>query len=77
MDNLRIAIREDAHDVGILFGSCQAIFVNVLGMKRAAAKIVPKLLNFEQKQRRMNIVQEMLTTFNDNLELLKKVIIGD
>ena len=29
-------------------------------LKRAAAKIVPKLLNFEQKQLRMVITQEML-----------------
>ena len=34
-------------------------------MKRAGAKIVPKLLNFEQKQLRMDIAQEMLTTVND------------
>ena len=40
-------------------------------------KIVPKLLNFEQKQRRMDIAQEMLTTSNDDLDLLKKVITGD
>ena len=33
------------------------IFTNVLGMKRASAKIVSKLLNFEQKQRRMDIAQ--------------------
>ena len=46
-------------------------------MKRAAAKIVPKLLSFEQKQRRMDIAKEMLTTFNDGLDLLKKVITGD
>ena len=42
----------------------------VLGMKHAAAKIIPNLLNFEQKQRRMDIALEMLTTFNDNLDLL-------
>ena len=42
-----------------------------------AANIVPKLLNFEQKQRRMDIAQEMLTTFNDVPNLLKKVITGD
>ena len=53
----------------ISFDSCQAIFMDVLGMKRAAAK----LLNFKQKQRCMDIAQEMLTTFNDNLDLLKKV----
>ena len=43
-------------------------------MKRAAAKIVPKLLNFEL---RMDIVQEMLTTFNEDPDLLKKVTSGD
>ena len=42
-----------------------------------AAMIVPKLLNFEHKQRRMDIAQEMLTTFNDDPDLLKKVITGD
>ena len=63
LNNHRIAIR--AVDVGISFGSCQTIFTNVLGMKRAAAKIIPKLLNFEPKQCR-----------NDP-DLLKKVITGD
>ena len=53
------------------FGSCQAIFTDILGMKCAAAKIVPKLLNFEQKQRRMDIAQEILTTFNDDANWLK------
>ena len=46
-------------------------------MKCVQAKIVPKLLNFEQKQRRMVIAQEILTTFNDVSDLLKKVITGD
>ena len=40
-------------------------------------KIVPKLLNFKQKQRRIYIALEVLTTFNDNPDLLKKVITGD
>ena len=43
----------------------------------AGAKIVPKLLNFEQKRRHMDIVQEMFTTFNDDLDLLKKIVTGD
>ena len=76
-DNRRIIIREVADNFGISFGLCQAIFTDVLSMKRAAAKIVPKLINFEQKQRRMGIAQEMLTTFNDDLDLLKRVITGD
>ena len=48
-DNPWITIRGVANDVSILFGLCQAIFMDVLGRKRAATKIVPKLLNFEQK----------------------------
>ena len=40
-----------------------------------AAKIVAKLLNFEQKQRR--ITQKISTTFNDNPNMLKKVITND
>ena len=44
LNNRRITNREVADDVGIPFGSCQVIFTDVLGMKRTAAKIVPKLL---------------------------------
>ena len=50
VDNRRTIIREIAADVGISFDSCQVIFTDVLGKKLAAAKIVAKLLNFEQKQ---------------------------
>ena len=47
-------------------------------MKRVAAKTVPKLLNFEQKQQlRLDFAQDMLTTFNDDTDLFKKVITGD
>ena len=77
LDNRRITIREVADDVGISFGPCKVIFTDVLGMKPGAAKIVPKLLNFEQNQRRMDICQEMLTTFNDDPNLPKKFITGD
>ena len=54
-DNRRITIREVGDDVDISFGLGLAIFADVLGMKRTAAKIVTKLLNFEQKQHRMDI----------------------
>ena len=46
-DKRRITIKEFADDVGISFGSRQASFTDVLGMKRAASKIIPKLLKFE------------------------------
>ena len=40
LDNRRITIREVGDNVGIPFGSCQEIFMDVLGMKPAVAKIV-------------------------------------
>ena len=72
LDKRRITVREVACEVGTSFGLCQAIFTNVVGIKRAAANIIPKLLNFKQKQRHMDFTQEMLTTFNDNPDLLRK-----
>ena len=76
--NCRITIRDFVDDVGISFGSRQAIFSDILYMKCVAAKIVSKLLNFEQKQRRKDdIAQEVSKTFNDYSDLFKKVVIGD
>ena len=72
LDNYRITIREVANDVGIQFVSCQAIFMHVLRIKRAArfTKIVLKLINLKQKPR-------MLPTFKADSDLLKKIITGD
>ena len=68
MNDRRITIREVADDVGISIRSCHEILSNVLGMKGVAAKFVPKLLNFEQKQQRMEIAQESLNEANDDAE---------
>ena len=46
-------------------------------MKRVSAKFVQKLLNFEQKQRRIKISQESLNEVNDDAELLKRIITDD
>ena len=42
LNNHRIIIRMVADDVSISFGSCQAIFTDVLGIKRAAVKVLNK-----------------------------------
>ena len=77
MNDRRITIREVADDVDISIGSCHEIFSNVLGMKRVAAIFIPKLLNFEQKQRQIEVAQESLNEVNDEAELLKLIITGD
>ena len=72
MNDRQITIREVADDVGISIGSSHEISSNMLGMKRVAAKFVPKLSNFEQKERRMEVAQEQLNEVNDEAELLKR-----
>ncbi|EFN73466.1 hypothetical protein EAG_08786, partial [Camponotus floridanus] len=46
-------------------------------MTTSKQKFVPKLLNFDQKQRRVDIAQELLNAINDDPDLLKRVITGD
>ncbi|UYV78510.1 hypothetical protein LAZ67_16001822 [Cordylochernes scorpioides] len=75
--NRRITVREVAEDLNISIGSCHSIFINDLGMRRVAAKFIPKLLNCDQKQHRMNIANEMLDSVRDDPNLLQKVITGD
>ncbi|UYV64612.1 hypothetical protein LAZ67_3001311 [Cordylochernes scorpioides] len=71
--NRRITVREVAEDLNISIGSCHSIFINDLGMRRVAAKFVPKLLNCDQKQHRMNIANEMLDSVRDDPNLLQRV----
>ncbi|UYV81250.1 hypothetical protein LAZ67_20000473 [Cordylochernes scorpioides] len=75
--NRRITVREVAEDLSISIGSRHSIFINDLGMRRVAAKFVPKLLNCDQKQHRMNIANEMLDSVRDDPNLLQRVITGD
>lgn len=55
MNHRHITIRKVADEVDIPIDSCHDIFANVFGMKHTSADFFPKLLNFEQKQRRMGV----------------------
>ncbi|UYV74676.1 hypothetical protein LAZ67_12000499 [Cordylochernes scorpioides] len=77
LGNGRITVREVSEDLNISIGSCHSIFINDLGMRRVATKFVPKLLNCDQKQHRMNIANEMLDSVRDEPNLLQRVITGD
>ena len=75
--NRRITVKEVAEDLNISIGLCPSIFTNDLGMTRVAAKFIPKLLNFDQKQHRINIAQQILDSVRDDPNLLQRVITGD
>ncbi|KAG5344387.1 SETMR methyltransferase, partial [Acromyrmex heyeri] len=55
--NRRITVREVAEDLNISIGSCHSIFTNDLGMRRVAAKFVPKLREFLAKNNTLMMPQ--------------------
>lgn len=73
----RITIRELADEVGLSIGSVHTILTADLGLKRVSAKFVPKLLTMEQKQLRLEIVQDMLDCIESDSSFLNTVITGD
>jgi len=77
LQNHRLTIREIAEDVGISFGSCQAILTEKLNMHRIAAKFVPCVLTEDQKANRGNISQELLDHVSVDENFLKTIVTGN
>ena len=48
-----------------------------LGMRKICAKMVPKLLNVGQKERRVQVCQDILEQLETEPNLLKRVVTGD
>jgi hypothetical protein len=51
--NRRLTVREVADECEISVGSCHTMLTEKLNMHRVAAKFVPRLLNDEQKEKRV------------------------
>ena len=66
LENRRIGIREVADALNISYGSTPHIVVHVLAIKRVPARLVPKDQNFMQKERRVEVVKEMLANVADD-----------
>jgi hypothetical protein len=57
--NRRLTVREFADEVGISIGSCHQIFTEKLQLRRVSEKFVPRLLADDQKEKRVEISQEL------------------
>ena len=73
----KLTIREIAEELNIAYGSAQDILVNDLGLRRVAAKLVPKDLNFMQKRDRVDVGKDMLSMVDSNPSFIKRIITGD
>lgn len=77
MENRSIGIRKVAALLDISYGSAEHILADVLGMKRVAGRLVPKEMNFLQKQYRMDISKEMISNADSDPTFIKRIITGD
>lgn len=74
LKNRRLTIRDLAEAVNISIGSVQAILSDSLQLKRVKSRLVPKTLNFFEKENRMNICKLMLSDYQD---VMDRIITGD
>lgn len=74
LQNRRYTIRDIVGITGLSFGSIQTILKSDLGLRRVQSRLVPKTLNFFEKQRRVEMAEEMLSMSDNDL---KNVITGD
>ena len=77
MQDRRITVRELADEVGVSTGSVHTILTADLGLRRVSAKFVLKLLTMEQKQLRLEIIQDILDYVKSDSNFLNTVITGD
>jgi len=72
--NRRLTIRDLADTVNISFGSVQTILKDVLCLKKVKSRLVPKTLNFLEKQCRVEVYETMFFEYQDKMEC---IITGD
>ena len=76
-EDRRITIAELAEATSISWSSCQRILSDDLGMRRVAAKFVPRLLTTEQKEKRLSMCTELKNELESDADLFSKIITGD
>ena len=73
----RLTVRMIADELGMNSERVWRIITEELGMRRICAKMVPRLLNEGQKERRVKVCQDILEQLETEPNLLKRVVSGD
>ncbi|XP_018405244.1 PREDICTED: putative uncharacterized protein FLJ37770 [Cyphomyrmex costatus] len=74
LENRRLTIRDLVDMVGISIGSVQQILNRHLGLRKVKSRLVPKTLNFFEKERRVKVCEKMISDYQDVYE---RIITGD
>ena len=73
----RLTVRMVADELGLNRKSVRTIVLHDQGMRKVCAKLVPKILSEDQKQRRVNFCKNILEEIRDDPNILYQVITGD
>nr|XP_012143528.1 PREDICTED: putative uncharacterized protein FLJ37770 [Megachile rotundata] len=73
----RLSIRLIAQELNLTKSTIHSIVTEDLQMRKVCAKLVPKVLTEEQKERRVTISRELLECLERDSNLLDRVITGD
>jgi len=77
LENRNSSLREISHELKMSHESVRSILINNLNMRRVAARLVPKDLNFLQKRYREQVSLDMLDRCNSDPTFMKRIITGD
>lgn len=77
LENRHLSVRELARELSIDKMTVHNILTNVLCMKRVAAKLVPKELNFLQREHRKQVSEDMFSRAASDPNFMKRIITRD
>jgi len=77
LEDRRQTIHDVCNRVGLSYRSCQRILADDLNMRRIAAKFVPRLLNSDQRDHRVQVCTELQEVVRHDPNFLSRVITGD
>ena len=75
--NRRLTVRMVADELGMNSEKVWKIITEDLGMRKICTNMVPRLLNEGQKERHVQVCQDILEQLETEPNLLKRVVTGD
>lgn len=73
----RLTVRMIVSQLDMKKDSVWKIITEGLGRRKVCAKMVPRLLNVDQKERRMQMCRDIIERLQNEPDLLRRVITGD
>ena len=77
LEDRRQTIHDVCNHIGLSYGPCQRILTDELNMRRTVAKFVPRLLNNDQQDHRVQVCTELQKAVRHDHNFLSRVITGD